>query len=238
MSTDDYADIEDVLERLAELEALHKAEDASFEKASGVFIQTKGHTLAGMLLELAHWRDRNAGGLPHYPETRRALVEGYSDSSSEDALGKALAKAGQFFAPHHEVNLTLQRLSHLPGGGHRALVEVHMVPFSLTPYPHIAAPDIDALRGHDRAFRASRKREAEMPAHLVLDHFAAVKSQMPPNIPASFLINITDAALLNKMIEKQFFSSAKLAAKLPEPTPDNPVKVMVRAHKPEEPEPE
>lgn len=236
MSTDDYADIEDALERLAELEALQKAEDASFEKASGVFIQTKGHALAGMLLELAHWRDRNAGGLPHYPETRRALVEGYSDVSPEDALSRALTKAGQFFAPHHEVNLTLQRLTHLPGGGHRALMEVHMVPFALRPYPHITAPDVDAVRAHDHTFRRDRKREAEEAAHLVYDHFAAVKSAAPTSMPASFLINITDAALLNKMIEKQFFSSAK--PKLPEPSPDAPVKVMVRVRKPGDPEPE
>jgi hypothetical protein len=240
MSTDDYIDIEDVLDRLAELEALHKAEDPSFEKASGVFIQTKGHTLAGLLLELAHWRDQNEGGLPHYAESKRAMVEGYSDVSAEDALAKAVAKAGQFYGPHHEVTLTLQKLMALPGGGHRAQMEVHLTPFSLEVYPHMAAPDVDALRHHNKTFRASRKAEAELPAHMVFEHFASIRSQMPPNIPASLLVNITDAALLNKMIEKQFFSSAKplTPSDLPSPTPDNPVKVMVRTKKPEVPDPD
>lgn len=157
--------------------------------------------------------------------THRVLIEGYSDESSEKALSSALEKASRYFSEQHDVSITLQQLTKLPKGGHRATLEIHVTPLTLKDTAHIQGNDVELKRIRARDFVLKRRLEREHMRHLVYDHFAAITGGEQRYIPDYFLINVTDASLMNMMVENDFFaaghpkvSPSKNAPQLPPPT--------------------
>jgi hypothetical protein len=58
----------------------------------------------------------------------RTVVEGFSDIDIKEAFKNALDKVAQFFSEIHDVSVTVLGLVHLPKGGYRATLEVHLTP--------------------------------------------------------------------------------------------------------------
>ncbi len=243
MTTVPYEDIQTVLDSVTQLEhARHNGH--AFAIQAGAFVDRDAAKLSALLQELAFLRSHNAGGVADYAGTNHFLAEGTSETSAEEALANALSNAAHFFSQHHDVVLTLSRLGPRPGGGFIAVVEIHITLMKHTPTLHVEPPDVQALRLHDEAFRKSRKDELEQAAHMVFDHFRHLKTGSPTAMPASFMVNITDANLLNKMIERQFFKSTHPVQRLSQSglsLEEEPFQLLVRARPPDakpKPEPE
>jgi hypothetical protein len=221
------------------LNDLSKSQDDKGTIAIG-FITENADALLACLDELKNLRAENDGSLPlggGFQSTHRVILEGFSDSSAEQALSSALDKAAHYFAEDKDVSITIQQLKELPNGGHHAILEVHVTPFNLRIKPHIKGRDIELKRDHAKAYADQRKKEHDALEHLVFDHFSALtKPKTMGHIPQSYLINVNDAKLMHYMLEKQFlkaemnlkFREAKKDLDLPEPSPEPPHKILVR----------
>ncbi len=202
-----------------------------WEEAMKDFINRHGGELVAMLRELIKRRaaeSQSGGGL--HKDTHRIIVEGFSDENPNAALSNALDKASGYFSEQHDVSFTLMGLSHLPHGGHRALLEVHVTPMTLRNKCHPQEQDVELKHIHDSDYRNRKKYDEEHKKHLVFDHFATTVGGSPLEIPDYFLINIKDADLMNFMIEKAFFNAGKKGPA--ESSPETPEKIMVRVVKP------
>jgi hypothetical protein len=204
------------------------------------FITENADALLSCLDELKNLREKSDSNLPlggGFQSTHRVIVEGFSDSSAEQALSSALDKAAHYFAEDKDVSITIQQLKELQNGGHHVILEVHVTPLNLRLKPHVKGRDIELKRDHAKAYTEQRQKEHEALEHLVFDHFSALtKPKTMGHIPASYLINVNDAKLMHYMLEKQFlkaemnlkFREAKKEIDLPEPSPDQPHKILVR----------
>jgi hypothetical protein len=184
-------------------------------EAAREFLNKKAEEIIDLLEELDRWR-RAAGESGETGDvvpkgTHRVLVEGFSDESAEAALSAALDKASRYFSELHDVTVTLRQLIELPKGGHRATLEIHVVPMAFKGHPHIQGQDVELKRIHDHEYRNIKKIEADHIKHLVFDHFAAITGKTPSGIPQYYLINVSDSYLMNYMIEKQFFKASRAA---------------------------
>lgn len=209
----DNPDDVDILIRELEAMSIHPADDDRNRR----FADTHAAQTAVLLEELKQWREsaarrQESGG--------RVIVEGFDEKDMNRAFSVALAKTAGFFSEQHDIAITVLGLYSLPHGGHRVVLEIDITPLCRHLNEHMAAPDIESKRGHERAFAAFRKHEDTHLKELVYDHFLETMGTVP-QIPDYFLINFKDADLLNHMIEKQFF---KAGHDLPprHPVPDFP----------------
>lgn len=205
---EDIALLIEEIERIREGAAQPQADPGFWERTVRHFAGAQADRIVALLVELRQWRDRSAGDLP-VRGTHRVIIEGFSDVSSSAALSDALDKASHYFSEQHDVSVTLQQLVELPKGGHRATVELHMTPLTEKDKAHPAGQDVEMKRLHERDYVQRRKHDAEHVKHLVFDHFAGIAGGPPVEIPDYFLINITDAQIMNYMIEKQFFKAGR-----------------------------
>jgi hypothetical protein len=197
-------DIDTVLNELARLQA--DIDELFIKSPADNFIKKCGNDITEMLDELKHWREASgAEGSSRTPY--RSIVEGYSETSGQDALAQAMEKASHFFSEDHDVSITLQQLIALPKGGHRAVMVVHVVPMTLKYKPHIKSADVEKKRQHARVFYADKKFEAEHLRKVVYDHFAERSGGVLPPIPEFVLIEMNEANILNHMLEKQFLAA-------------------------------
>lgn len=187
--------------------------------------------IVSLLEELRLWR---RAGHKHSGDgtqnVTRAIVEGYSETDSAEALAKALEKAAGYFSEQHDIAITVKGLINLPEGGHRATVEVMMTPLHLRLNPKIKGLDIELKRIHDHGYYNDRKKEDGNIRHLVFDHFSACKGASPVSLPEYFMININDSVLLNHMLEKQFLNARDFH---PQPSFSGVHHVLVRTREPE-----
>lgn len=199
------------------------------------FIGHYADPLIYLLDELRHYRDAGAGDV-NLKSTHRAILEGFSDESPAAALSEALDKAAFYFSEQHDISITLQKLTQLPQGGHRAIVEVHITPVTFRHHLHVEAPDVELKLIHDHDYDSRKKMAEEHIKHLVFDHFATTNGGRQAQIPDYFLININDAYLMNHLIEKEFFNAGhhnNIKDPEPEPTPPRKVRqILVRVQKP------
>jgi hypothetical protein len=208
-------------------------------EAAREFLNQHSEEISDLLEELDRWR-RAAGesgdtGQVVPKGTHRVLIEGFSDESAEAALSSALDKASHYFSEQHDVTVTLRQIIELPQGGHRATLELHVVPLNLKPRLHIQGNDVDLKRIHDHKFRDFKKFEENHIKHLVFDHFAAITGKMPAGLPQYFMINVSDSYLMNYMIEKEFFKASRAARKAAlDAAFKGPHQVLVRVRKPDE----
>lgn len=203
-----------------------------WEEAMKDFISKHGGELVAMLRELIKRRaaeSQSGGGL--HKDTHRIIVEGFSDENPNAALSNALDKASRYFSEQHDVSFTLLGLSHLPHGGHRALLEVHVTPMTLRDKCHPEGQDVEIEHIHDLDYRKRKKYDENHRKHLVFDHFASTVGGSPLEIPDYFLINIKDADLMNYMIEKSFFNAGRKQPPV-EGSPETSEKVLVRVIQP------
>lgn len=204
------------------------------------FIEGCATPLCDLLEELRTLRHQiaqeDSGGEGGYANkgTHRVLIEGYSDESSEKALSSALEKASRYFSEQHDVSITLQQLTKLPKGGHRATLEIHVTPLTLKDTAHIQGSDVELKRIRARDFVLKRRLEREHMRHLVYDHFAAITGGEQRYIPDYFLINVTDASLMNMMVENDFFAAGhpKVAPSKSSPQLSPPTQFLVRVKPP------
>lgn len=204
------------------------------------FIDGCATPLCDLLEELRTLRHQiaqeDSGGREGYASkgTHRVLIEGYSDESTEKALSSALEKASRYFSEQHDVSITLQQLTKLPKGGHRATLEIHVTPLTLKDTAHIQGSDVELKRIRARDFVLKRRLEQEHMRHLVYDHFAAITGGEQRYIPDYFLINVTDASLMNMMVENDFFAAGhpKLAPSKNSPQLSPPTQFLVRVKPP------
>jgi hypothetical protein len=233
-----YTDIDHIRDALAQLAASRQA-DADFLPAAQSFTDRDAGKLTVLLEELAFLRQQaGSGGDGQHPDlarTHRFRAEGRSATSAEKALARALSSAAHFFSDHHDVVLTLAEMTRLPDGIYRAVVEVHITIFEKSTDARKDDIRIEDQHQVDHARNDDRKRDAKRTTQMIFDHFMHVKSAAPGNLPASFLVNITDAGLLNKMIEKQFFKSSQPDQSLL-PPPGQPFTMLVRTSDPSEEE--
>ncbi len=197
------------------------------------FIDHYADPIIYLLDELKNYRDSESGGLGH-KSTHRAVIEGFSDTSPAAALSEALGKAAFYFSEQHDISITLQKLTELPQGGHRATIEVRITPMTFRHHLHLQAPDVELKLIHDHNYSLEKKASEEHIKHLIFDHFATTTGGRQAEIPDYFLININDALLMNHLIEKEFFKAGHLdGVKDPDPEPDpKPRQVLVRVQKP------
>lgn len=201
------------------------------------FINGCATPLCALLEELRALRQRvteaESGGDAHLKGTHRVLVEGYSDENAEKALSSALDKASRYFSEQHDVNITLQQLVKLPKGGHRATLEIRVTPLTMRETAHVQGNDVVLKRLRARNFALKKKLEQEHMRHLVYDHFAAITGGEQRHIPDYFLINVTDASLMNMMVENDFFTAGhplnSSSAASPQLSPPNQFWVRVRS---------
>jgi hypothetical protein len=206
------------------------------------FIEGCATPLCALLEELRTFRqqtgEKGSGEEDYSKGTHRVLIEGYSDESAEKALSSALEKASRYFSEQHDVNITLQQLTKLPKGGHRATLEIYVTPLTLKDTAHIQGNDVALKRLKTRDFVLKRKLEREHMRHLVYDHFAAITGGAQRHIPDYFLINVTDASLMNMMMENDFFAAGHPKLSAPkassQPSPPNQFWVRVRPPAPED----
>lgn len=194
------------------------------------FVEVEFGSLLRLLRELQEWR--RAGG-EHGGDGKgvcRTILEGYSEESGQDALSRALDKAAHYFSEQHDVSITVLSLVALPGGGHRATIEVHLTPLTLRNRAGLKGADIEVRRINDHDYHHRRKLATAHLDHMVFDHFAAKKGSISP-LPGYFMINITDSALLNDMLERQFLRAGSVP---PVPTPSGIHHILVRTHAPDE----
>lgn len=200
------------------------------------FVEGCATPLCALLEELRTLRqqitNKDSGEEGYAKGTHRVLIEGYSDESAEKALSSALDKASRYFSEQHDVNITLQQLVKLPKGGHRATLEIHVTPLTMRDTAHVQGNDVILKRLRARDFAIKKKLEQEHMRHLVYDHFAAITGGAQRYIPDYFLINVTDASLMNMMMEDDFFAAGHPKLPLPEdstqPTPPTQFWVRVR----------
>ncbi len=217
--TGQHDDIDPLIEELEKI-----SNDPSDDEANRRFADTHAAQVAALLEELRGWREsadkkRQGGG--------RVIVEGYDEDSMEGAFADALNKAGHFFNEHHDISITVLGLVSLPRGGHRATLEIDITPLSFRLTEHPASLDVELKREHNRSFAKFRKEEDAHLKELVHEHFLETTGGAP-HVPDYFLINFTDADLLNNMIEKQFFKAGHEDKKIPRPP-----QVKIRVIKPE-----
>lgn len=229
-----YQDINDLIGEIERLKA--KMGDAaitpeSWEDEIKNFISHYSDQIIYLLNELRNCRDTESGGLSH-KNTHRAILEGFSDTSPAAALSDALEKAAFYFSEQHDISITLQKLTELPQGGHRAIIEVHVTPMTFRHHLHLQAPDVELKLIHDHDYTLEKTASEEHIKHLIFDHFATTTGGRQAEIPDYFLININDALLLNHLIEKEFFKAGHLNT-CEDPEPDTkPRQVLVRVQKP------
>lgn len=183
--------------------------------------------VAQLLEELRRLRDQ---GTQAAQGTLRLIVEGYSEDSAKAAFADALNKALCHMSQLHDTCITLLGLMHLPQGGHRATLEVRLMPMTQNHTLHVQGADVEIRRERDHEFRRRKMYEEAHLRALVHDHFLS-NAGSAPDVPDFFLINIQDADLLNDMIEKEFFKAGrKIGVDGSEPTP---IVVQVRRPQPE-----
>jgi len=232
-------DIDAIIKHIEHVDVLvhdEKCDPALRNRAVLDFFTSYTRQLIALLYELRQWRDqKDGGGALHASGTHRVVIEGFSDEGAEQALSSALDKAKQYFSEDRDISITLHQLIELPQGGHRATLELHLTPISLKLKPHLKAADIENKRNLQQGFDALRKHEAELIPHLVYDHFArSVGGFSSAAVPPYFLIHVTDANLMNFMIEREFFNAGhenKLVESSPaleENAPEFPKKFIVR----------
>lgn len=227
MATKNNDDV-DVL--ICELEKLN--DDPSNEVANMCFAEMHAAQTSVLLEELQNWRNeadkkKQGGG--------RVIIEGYDEDSMEGAFADALNKASHFFNEHHDISITVLGLVSLPRGGHRATLEVDIVPFTFRLAAHPLTLEAELKRNHANEFAKFKKDEEKHIKDIVHNHFLETAGTAP-HVPDYFLINFTDAELLNNMIEKQFFKASHELADCLDLKPVTPAPVprqaMVRVLRP------
>lgn len=176
-----------------------------------------------LLEELKSWR---SNARKEQQDSRRLIIEGFLDESAHEAFSDALHKASCYFSEAHDTHISMLELTALPRGGHRAMVEVFITPLSHGKMMHPEGQDVELKHIHDHAYRHQKTREETHLKEIIHDHFLEL-SGGAPNIPDYFLINITDAELLNMMIEKEFFNAGHKGQQPPKPGP-----TMVKVKRP------
>ncbi|QQG35404.1 MAG: hypothetical protein HYS17_07595 [Micavibrio aeruginosavorus] len=209
-----------------------------WQKELSIFVERYGPLVISLLDELLYFRETSTSGGIGFKNTFRTVLEGYSDRSATEALSLALEKAACLFSEHHDISVTLQALTALPQGGHRAVVEVHISPLTLRHHPHPQGPDVELKRIHDHEYDQARKHEEEQIKHLVFDHVVSAAGGSLPDIPNYFLININDSYLLNHLIEKEFIKSSHISPALPDEfSAPAPQQILVRTNRSKRPYP-
>lgn len=193
--------------------------------AAARFCSGQAQEVIRLLEELRAWRERER---EEAQGRSRIVVEGYSEESEKAAFSQALAKAMKFFSQDHDTHVSVVGLMSLPHGGHRATLEVLICPLTHNLTSHPEAADVELKHIHDREHRKEKRYEENHLKELVHEHFIETTGAAP-HVPDFFMINITDAELMNKMIEKDFFN----AVHEPEaPRPQGPITVQVRRPEP------
>ncbi|HNQ92736.1 MAG TPA: hypothetical protein PKI93_07385 [Alphaproteobacteria bacterium] len=240
MGNFDNNDIRDLITEIERAEVV--ATDAlldsdSREAVLRTFLTRRAGDIVELLSELKQWRETSAqGGGNLFDKQSRVLVEGFSDESAAAALSDGLNKAAHYFAESMDVSITLKQLTELAGGGHRAVLELHITPMNLKDHAHVKGLDIELKKFHDKDFHDQVKREEGHVHHLVFDHFVHhVGASEAALIPDHLMINVRDADLMNYMIEKEFFKAGHEHEE--EESPPHPSHIMVRkvghGHEPE-----
>lgn len=136
----------------------------------------------------------------------RTIVEGFSEDTIEEAFRDALNKVAVYFSAKHDVSTTVLGLVHLPKGGHRAVLEVHISSMSMHDEAHPSSPDVQRKRAVDQEYEDDQERRRHHAEKLIFDHFLEI-SNAPVYVPDYFKVMVSDAEILNLMIEKEFFGA-------------------------------
>lgn len=213
---DQNRDIQDLISETehAEIVALSQQIDdqsKTYELVS--FIARNAGILVELLEELKERRESEGSGTDGrdlLEKHARVIVDGFSDESAAAALSDALNKASHYFSELLDISMTLRQLSELAGGGHRAVLELHITPLNNKNRSHVQGLDIENKKARNKEFRNMVAHEAVHGRHLIFDHF--VKKVGMANatlIPEYMMINIGDAKLMHHMIEHDFFKAGR-----------------------------
>lgn len=163
------------------------------------------------------------------------IVEGYSGDSAEAALADAMGQAAAYMSEQHDVNISILEISFAPETGHKAVLEITIVPMTRRATLHRENADVELKHILDAEYRARRKHDAEHLKHMVSDHFALTLGNLTPEIPDFYTAHLTDATLRNNVLEKEFLRCAKSPVEVPHREPGVPSlqQVLGRPLKPE-----
>ena len=137
------------------------------------------------------------------------IVEGYSTESMEEALADAMVKAAAHMSDSHDVNISILELAMVPGRGYKAVLEITIVPMTNRQTFDQVAQDVEYERQHDLEFRKMRENESMRLKKMIADHFALTMGNLCPDIPDFYVDYLNDSALLNNILEKDFFHSVR-----------------------------
>lgn len=137
-------------------------------------------------------------------DSGRTIVEGFSEIDMKDAFSNAIDKVTEFFAENHDIGVTVLGLVHLPMGGYRAVLEVHITTIKTRMSEHIKSHDLELKHGKNKLYYEKKLKEEHQQEKLIMDHFLQ-QSGATPHVPDYFMVRANDAEIMNKMIEKEFF---------------------------------
>lgn len=140
-------------------------------------------------------------------DAARTIVEGFSEDTIEEAFRNALDKVASYFSSKHEVSTTVLGLVHLPKGGHRAVLEVHISTMSMREEEHVASPDVQKKRMAELEYTEDLNKRRKRAEKLIFDHFLEI-ANIQVYVPDHFKVRVNDAEIMNMMIEKEFFGAA------------------------------
>lgn len=228
----------DLIKNIEKAEQIATSNHSDSDKAAYFlnFITENAPALLTSLFELIDLQESGeiksgSGGGNLFEKQNRVIVEGFSDISAADALSDALNKAVHYFSEMQDVSITLKQLNEIHGGGHRAVLELHITPINLKDRAHIKSLDVEQKKFKAAEFKQQIKQEEGERRHLVFDHFVPKIGAKAALIPDHFLISLGDANLMNYMIEKEFFHAGHA------PSPHQK-EFLVRSSQSEAPEPE
>lgn len=147
-------------------------------------------------------------------DSGRTIVEGFSEESMELAFADALNKVSEYFSAEHEISTTVLGLVHLPKGGHRAVLEIHISPMSMRETVHPQSPEVQQKRNKDKEYDERKAKEEMQKTKLIFDHFLET-ANMTLHVPDYFKVKVSEAEILNYMIEKEFFEASHELPKEP-----------------------
>ncbi len=154
----------------------------------------------------------------------KIVITEYSRESTDDALGKAMAKASRYLSGDQDVHVSVKELAEIPGQGFRATVEVTIVPISLRNRLKVESREAEEKREREAEYRKQLEKLEKHPRELVLSHFLEAMGNWCPEIPDFMITDINDATILREDIEHTFLHAAHHSNNhdLPAPEPAAP----------------
>lgn len=200
-----------------------------WDEAVKDFIARHSGKLVSLLDELGKSRNKTLVNLPA-DHIHRVIVDGRADGKPANALSDALNKAILYYSYQHDIIIILQNIMKLPEGGYRATLEVHALPLTSQRNLQSGKEDENWKHIHDHSY--GKKHKEQLVKYPVFNHFSGTDDDGQTDLPDYMLVNVSDPAIMNYMIEQKFFDAGRFSWPAPVAGTEPPKQMMVRIRRP------